>query len=83
VVAVLHFAAIRTLVNVTSQGFSSAAFDSPHGLLVTGEQIPAIFLSIGCSVLAKYLSQPYHWISSITWLMAVTAGTSALRVRWV
>jgi len=62
VIAVLHFSTIWTLVNMTAQRFCPAALDRPHGLMLTRQHTFGMLLMVSCSMLAKYLSQPYHSI---------------------
>jgi hypothetical protein len=54
-VAVLHLAALRTGIDLPTQGLSPALFDGAHRLAVAGKDLIGVLLAIGRPVLAKDL----------------------------
>jgi len=56
VITVTDFTAGRAGKDLSTQRFGTAAFNSAHGLAMTGQEACDIFLAIGGSVLAKDIS---------------------------
>lgn len=66
-----------------AEGFGTTLLNRPHHLPMTWEHPVPKLCAILWPMAAKNLRQFYHFRSFIIRLIASTAGTSALRVRWV
>jgi hypothetical protein len=54
-VTVLHLAALRTGIDLPTQGLGPALLDGAHRLAMAGEDLVSVLLAIGRPVLAKDL----------------------------
>jgi hypothetical protein len=55
-VTVLHLAALRTGIDLPTQGLGPALLDGAHRLAMAGEDLVSVLLAIGRPVLAKDIS---------------------------